>query len=46
VRTAVVDGYWLMLKPLSPGKHVIHFTASNATTGFALDVTYNVTVTP
>jgi hypothetical protein len=46
VRTAVVDGYWLMLKPLSAGRHVIRFTASNPTTGFALEVTYNVTVKP
>jgi hypothetical protein len=46
VRTAVSDGYWLMLKPLSVGRHVIHFTASNAKTGFAIDVTYNLTITP
>ena len=32
VRTAVSDGYWLMLKPLSVGHHVIHFTASNEKT--------------
>ncbi len=46
VRTAVSDGYWLMLRPLQPGTHVIHFTADNPTLGFTLDVTYNITVTP
>lgn len=46
VRTAVSDGYWVMLRPLSPGAHVIHFTSNNPVLGFSLDVTYNVTVTP
>ena len=46
VRTAVSDGFWLMLKPLAAGSHTIHFTAENPVTGFALDVTYNITVTP
>jgi hypothetical protein len=46
VRTAVSDGYWLILYPLDTGSHVIHFTASNPGTGFSLDVTYNITVTP
>ena len=39
----VADGYWLMLAPLPPGEHTIHFT-SGATWGFSLDVTYHVTV--
>jgi hypothetical protein len=46
VRTAVSDGYWLILYPLDTGSHVIHFTANNPVTGFSLDVTYNITVTP
>ncbi len=46
VRTAVADGYWLILRPLSAGEHVIHFTANSPNTGFALDVTYNITVLP
>lgn len=45
VRTAASDGYWLMLYPLSAGEHTIHFAADNPVTGFALDVTYNITVT-
>ncbi|MBL8879786.1 MAG: hypothetical protein JNG88_11765 [Phycisphaerales bacterium] len=46
IRTAVSDGYWLMIRPLSAGTHTIHFTASNDSTGFSLDVTYNITVSP
>lgn len=32
---AVSDGYWVILEPLPPGKHDIHFKASltNPTTG-------------
>ncbi len=42
----LADGYWVLLSPLSPGKHTIHFEAvSNAGSGsFAIDVTYNLTV--
>ena len=40
----VADGYWLLLQPLSPGIHTIHFRGvSNA--GFQTEVTYNLTVT-
>ena len=35
----VADGYWVLLDPLSPGEHTIHFAAA----GF-LDVTYHLTV--
>ena len=35
---AVGDGYYVMLAPLSPGHHRIHFAGS--ANGFALDVTY------
>lgn len=38
---AVSCGYYLMLAPLPPGQHTIHFAAA----GF-LDVTYNLTVVP
>ena len=40
----VGDGYYIMLKPLSPGSHTIHFTASIPEFGFSLDVTYNLEV--
>jgi hypothetical protein len=47
---AVSDGYWIILEPLSPGKHEIHFKGANSqftTTGiqnFATEVTYNLEV--
>jgi len=41
------DGYWVMVKPLSPGTHVIHFEGSWTAAGGAVqNVTYNLTVTP
>jgi hypothetical protein len=45
----IVDGFWIFLQPLSPGKHELHFsglTPGNPTTGtanFAIDVTYHLT---
>jgi hypothetical protein len=41
---SVGDGYYLMLSPLHPGNHSIHFHGS-APNGFALDITYHLTVT-
>jgi hypothetical protein len=41
---AVDDGQYLMLAPLPPGKHVIHFGAGWGTGNFAFDVTYFLTV--
>ena len=38
------EGFYLMLAPLSPGKHTIHFTGNNVDLGYALDITYNITV--
>ena len=40
----VSDGYWIMLKPLSIGDHVIEFGGTVGT--FSLDVTYHLTVLP
>jgi hypothetical protein len=37
-------GYYLMLRPLSAGEHTIHITSAVDDFGFALDVTYNLTV--
>ena len=42
---AASDGYWLMLEPLSAGTHTVHFHGLR-TSGFELDVTYHLTVTP
>jgi len=47
---AVSDGFWILLEPLSPGIHEIHFKAllgdltATGTMNFALDVTYLLTV--
>jgi hypothetical protein len=38
------DGYWIMLAPLAPGPHTIHFHAELPDFGFVLDVTYNLRV--
>ncbi len=48
-REAVTDGYWVMLHPLSPGAHQIHFAAGVLVSGqtiFSLDITYSLVVTP
>lgn len=49
---AVADGYYVMLEPLSPGRHTFQFSANavdNPTIGtysFAYDVKYNIEVKP
>jgi hypothetical protein len=43
VAPSCTDGYWAVLEPLAPGQHVLAFHASDKT-GFALDVTYYLTV--
>jgi hypothetical protein len=40
---AVDSGYYVLLNPLSPGQHTIHFTGGFSG-GFSLDVTYNLTI--
>lgn len=41
---SVSDGYYLMLEPLSPGHHTLHFTGG--VPGFTLDITYHLAVQP
>lgn len=44
---SVSDGYWVMLRPLSPGRHTIQFGGAlvrGPFSGFTQDVTYNLTV--
>jgi hypothetical protein len=47
---AVSEGFWILLEPLSPGSHEIHFKGllgdptATGTTNFALDVRYLLTV--
>lgn len=38
------EGFYLMLAPMSPGNHTIHFTGSSPDLGYALDITYKITV--
>jgi hypothetical protein len=40
---AVADGYWMLVRPLSPGHHTIRIQAS-ASGGFELDVNYDLDV--
>lgn len=42
-RPAVSDGYYLLLEPLAPGSHEIHFAGSFGNY-FSLDITYELTV--
>jgi hypothetical protein len=41
---SVSDGYWMMLKPLSPGEHTIHFEGAPLDASWSQDVTYTITV--
>jgi hypothetical protein len=48
--SSVSDGYWVMLKPLSPGHHMLHFEAAYSPSfpfcpGCTQNVTYNLIVT-
>ena len=48
-RLSVADGYWIMLAPLPPGEHTIHFTGAvdnDILGGFTVDVTYHITIAP
>jgi hypothetical protein len=40
---AASDGYWLMLRPLKPGRHTIHF-GGRFPDGFLQDVQYKLNV--
>ncbi len=45
--SSVSDGYWIIVKPLSPGPHVIHFegaVTSGPFNGYSQNVTYELTV--
>ena len=43
---SVADGFWIILAPLPPGGHTIHFRADLTTTpfNFLIDVTYSLTI--
>jgi hypothetical protein len=40
----IVDGYWVMLKPLAAGYHKLRFQARVVIYGVMIDVTYHITV--
>ena len=42
----VADGYYVLLDPLSTGKHILRFSAQIPRQHFAEDVTYNLTIVP
>jgi hypothetical protein len=41
---SVDDGYYLMVAPLPPGHHTVHFHGSVPSSAFTLDITYHLTV--
>jgi hypothetical protein len=41
---AVAEGFYVMLKPLHVGEHILHIHGKNPGIGFAVDVTYRLTV--
>lgn len=43
---SVSNGYYLMLAPLSVGKHIIRFGGTFTDFNFSLDITYHITVAP
>jgi hypothetical protein len=43
---AVDEGFYVMLKPLSVGKHTLRIHGENPSFAFVLDVTYHLTVLP
>jgi len=42
---SVADGYWVLIRPLSPGTHTISFGGAFLPGGFTPSVTYTLTVT-
>lgn len=44
LQPVLADGYWVMLRPLSPGKHVLNYKGSYAKLGWVVDVTYVIEV--
>jgi hypothetical protein len=45
INPAASDGYYLMLNPLAPGRHVIKFGAAGCP-GCSFEITYHITVKP
>jgi hypothetical protein len=43
---SVDDGYYVLLAPLSVGKHTLHISGQLPTVGVTVDVTYDLTIVP
>jgi hypothetical protein len=43
---AVADGYWALIRPLTPGTHTISFGGSYPPQNFSTSATYTITVEP
>ncbi|HEX2974196.1 MAG TPA: hypothetical protein VHP11_17815 [Tepidisphaeraceae bacterium] len=43
---AVTDGWWLLVEPLAPGQHKIHFKGGTGDNDLIQVTTYNITVIP
>jgi hypothetical protein len=43
--TAVADGYWVMLEPLGPGEHTLHFGGGISSFGYSVAVAADVQIT-
>lgn len=47
---AYSDGYWVMVRPLQIGRHIVHFEAAVLPTDpfypFTVDVTYKLSIVP
>ena len=44
IGNGVADGVHVMIEPLPPGRHVIHFGGTFPEFNFSLDITYRITV--
>lgn len=44
LQPALADGYWIMLRPLSPGQHKLQYKGSYPKVGWVMDVTYYLTI--
>ncbi|HBO84256.1 MAG TPA: hypothetical protein DD641_04650, partial [Deltaproteobacteria bacterium] len=41
---SISNGYWVMLRPLAQGKHIIKFGGRFPKNGFSQNIQYNITV--
>lgn len=46
IKPAVADGYWAYIPPLPPGEYTLEIHSAASSTGFSVNVIYNLTVDP